>query len=247
MSTTGPRELMVLVERVVRPLRVPLVRRKRLRAEFLEHLQSRYAEELAIDGDPTGALARTRESFGDPDALVAELRQTVRWWEPWLCSSAESLAQRRQESTFRYVARVMVRYVLMMAVLLALPLIARHFWGSGVSAIALRASFGGLIFLSVWMSLFLFLSLKMGVELEQPTRRRRWVAFYAMLLVVTMPASVWLLMSITVGSLSNISLPIATTAAGGLLSVVCGALIGVLHHRETRYRHEWAELELESE
>ena len=59
MSTTGPRELMVLVERVVRPLRVPLVRRKRLRAEFLEHLQSRYAEELAIDGDPTGALART--------------------------------------------------------------------------------------------------------------------------------------------------------------------------------------------
>lgn len=70
-------ELMVLVERAVRPVRANGQRKLRMREELLAHLTGIYDEERGRLGDDALALRRAAERFGDPATLAAELQATV--------------------------------------------------------------------------------------------------------------------------------------------------------------------------
>ena len=70
-------ELMVHVERAVRPVRARPARKLKMRQELLAHLAGIYDEELARRGDPAAARAEALRRFGDPAALTRELQDSV--------------------------------------------------------------------------------------------------------------------------------------------------------------------------
>ncbi len=81
MSDSAKRELMVVVERAVRPVRASIYRKRRMREELLEHLSAVFDNEMELQSDIPTALERAKRRFGDPAKLTEELQQAVPWWD----------------------------------------------------------------------------------------------------------------------------------------------------------------------
>lgn len=245
MSANVPRELMVLVERVVRPLPIPLDRQKRLRAEFLDHLQTIHAEELTRDADPIAALVRTQQRFGNPVELTAELRASIRWpeagkyWFEWFCS------QRLGESVVWYVTRLVSHAALAMTVMIGLLMADHHFFGTIPFTISqLMTALSAVAFITLWLGLFLLCGFYAGREWEQPRRRWARILPLSVALTTSWPLSLSIMMVIASGSWSEYNFPLVASIMGGVFSVVGGTFVGVLHCREMLYRAEWAQLDV---
>jgi hypothetical protein len=73
--------LMVHVERIVRPVRALQVRKLHMRRELLNNLQSAFDEERAGGANESTALERVKERLGDPAALTAAMQKSVPWIE----------------------------------------------------------------------------------------------------------------------------------------------------------------------
>jgi hypothetical protein len=238
------RELMILVERVVRPLTLPLNRRKRVRSELLDHLQAIHAEELARDGDEAAALARTAQRFGDPAALTGELRATIPWWVCWSGWLYRTTARRPKESVFWFTTRLLAFWMFAFP-LLALP--ARAFvvsfgrWPlTWVTPVHLAAA----PFLYTWAPLSIVLGLYAGAELER--KPRRWLRIVLLLIgqAAIWPASLLLMMWVAGGSWSDHPSPVMLFVVGAIFNIICWTAVGVLHNRELSYRLEWDDLPL---
>lgn len=76
MNDTTIQQLKVLVERVVRPVRASIARKRKMREELLGHLASVFEEE-ARAGDEAAALTKTVERFGDTMELTRRLQASV--------------------------------------------------------------------------------------------------------------------------------------------------------------------------
>lgn len=74
------KELMIHVERIVRPLRGD-VSKLRMRRELLAHLQAAYDQERGAGRSHEEALAEAKRRLGDPAALAAELQASMPWYE----------------------------------------------------------------------------------------------------------------------------------------------------------------------
>ena len=250
MPATVPRELMVLVERVVRPLPLPLSRQKRLRTELLEHLQGVYADELASDGDEAAALGRATARFGDPAYAAEELRATIGWREKGL-SFCESLwTQRLQESTFGYARRIsgwaagtLTLFLLVMAGPGFLFLYRQGLWEELLPVACALVALVGLT--ALFLCVFLDRSLRLGAEWHRPAARRSHLIWHALPIVGT-PALIlvgsYFINPSTAGL--NWMLLVNFVLVSGTM-VVLGIYVGALHDRATNYRREWAELELD--
>jgi hypothetical protein len=71
-------ELMIHVERIVRPVRASNSRKLRMRQELLAHLQSTLDEERAhFRGDEPAAIAQARLRLGEPAELTSKLQKSV--------------------------------------------------------------------------------------------------------------------------------------------------------------------------
>jgi ATP-dependent Clp protease ATP-binding subunit ClpC len=70
-------QLKIIVERAVRPVRVSIARKRRMREELLSHVVGVFEEEAARLGDEQSALARTRERFGQAAELTGQLQESV--------------------------------------------------------------------------------------------------------------------------------------------------------------------------
>ena len=103
MNDETLRELKIVIERAVRPVRASMARRRKMREELLAHLVSIFEEE-ASHGDEQAALERTQERFGDPRELSRQLQQTVlRFsaglnWMPALLTRMSRSGNRRMTS-----------------------------------------------------------------------------------------------------------------------------------------------------
>lgn len=256
MSTTVPRELMLLVERVVRPLPMPLSRQKRLRTEFLEHLQMIYAEELARDGDSTGALSRTRQRFGDPERLTAELHHTAGWRDRAQRWFERLWTQETQEPMLKYLARVAgwttVSVSLFPFGLPVYPLLwlADPSLGLGMVVMAMLMIILTAGLTSVLWSGFLFCSLKLGEELSRPAYRWANLAMYAFPIVALGPiclaAGVYFSGTMSAGYPLQTVVQSIVLCVTAMLMIALAAFLGIRQHREKIYRREWAELELDA-
>jgi hypothetical protein len=82
-------ELMIPVERAVRPVRASGRRKLRMREELLAHLTAVYEQERAELRDDSLALHRAVQRFGDPANLTRELQSTVPAVERILFTSAD--------------------------------------------------------------------------------------------------------------------------------------------------------------
>jgi len=77
-TETTIRELMKAVERVVRPVRASLARKRRMRDELMAHVTAILDEEVRLPGPEGEALSRAVRRLGDPAELTVQLQQTVR-------------------------------------------------------------------------------------------------------------------------------------------------------------------------
>ncbi len=77
MTETTNRELMKAVERVVRPVRASLARKRRMRDELMAHVTALLDEEVRLPSPEGEALSRAVRRLGDPAELTVQLQQSV--------------------------------------------------------------------------------------------------------------------------------------------------------------------------
>lgn len=75
--------LKTIVERAVRPLPIITRRKRQFREELLAHLTAVFDDEFTRLGDESAALEKTRQRFGDPRAITAELRHSLTRRDGW--------------------------------------------------------------------------------------------------------------------------------------------------------------------
>ena len=111
------KELMVQVERAVRPVRASARRKIRMREELLTHLTGIYEEERARLGDGAAALAQAVRRFGEPVELTRELQESVSREEVAAFVFERWFGWRAPESAARWMLRLAVRIFCVVAVL----------------------------------------------------------------------------------------------------------------------------------
>jgi hypothetical protein len=162
------KELMIHVERAVRPVRAEPARKLKMRHELLTHLTSIYEEELARRSDPAAARAEALRRFGDPAALTRELQDSVPVLQRILHTPIPALngtraiqrlgARRPGESDRRHGVRLAVwQGVLLTSLVVPLVIIrmAGSRWALGPSELAVMA--GCWAALAILNSAFLYL------------------------------------------------------------------------------------------
>jgi len=71
-------QLMIHVERIVRPVRTTQKRKLRMRLELLAHLEAAVDEErLRFPGDERAAMVQAKGRLGEPEALTRRLQKSV--------------------------------------------------------------------------------------------------------------------------------------------------------------------------
>ena len=232
MSTAAPRELMVLVERVVRPLSASEKSRKRMRDELLQHLVSIHTDELARDGDATAALLRTQQRFGDLSALSSELRETGSTRDQWLRGLEWCVMQRVDESIPYFTLRLGVVQVALASFIF---LLAPARLAAGIMLLMFVGFCGFLLFTFLW-----------GHEWEH---RRRWFHLCGLSLgaIAAFPLGLLVMLYVSGGGWNDLQSAFSYFSLIGiaLLSSILGPIVGVLHTRDMIYLREWARLELE--
>lgn len=231
MSTAAPRELMVLVERVVRPLPASEKSKKRMRDELLPHLVSIHTEELARDGDATTALLRTQQRFGDLCELSSELRETGASRDQWLRGLEWCVMQRVDESIPYFTLRLgVVQVALASCIFLLAPP---------------RLVIGIMLMMSSGFGAFLLFSFLWGHEWEH---RKRWLRLCGLSLgaVAAFPLGLLIMLYVSGGGWNEIRGSFSSFSLIGiaLLGSILGPIVGVLHTRDMIYLREWAKLEL---
>jgi hypothetical protein len=79
------KELMIHVERAVRPVQAATHRKYKMRHELLAHLTAIFEEERGRLGDERAALEEARQRFGDPAELARDLQASVPCLERVVC------------------------------------------------------------------------------------------------------------------------------------------------------------------
>jgi hypothetical protein len=77
MNESNLKQLKIIVERAVRPVRSSTGRKHKMREELLAHVSGVFEEELARLGDDRTALERTALRFGNPAQVTRELQESV--------------------------------------------------------------------------------------------------------------------------------------------------------------------------
>lgn len=80
MSEETATKLMILVERVVRPLRASTSRKRQIREELLAHVTAIFEEEVEKSGDEAVSLERTSQRLGAPREISGELQGSLSAW-----------------------------------------------------------------------------------------------------------------------------------------------------------------------
>ena len=99
------KQLMIHVEKIVRPVRAMQFRKLRMRRELLAHVQAAFEEERAAGADESAALERSMRRLGDPVDLTRTLQQSVPWLERTLMARVPATSlldrmERHSEGTF---------------------------------------------------------------------------------------------------------------------------------------------------
>ena len=98
-------DLMIPVERVVRPVRAGSRRKNRMREELLAHLTAIYQQERATLGDDRLAFAQAVRRLGDPSEVTRDLQDSVTRRERFEASVERWLGWRGGESGLRFAVR----------------------------------------------------------------------------------------------------------------------------------------------
>ncbi|MBN2024369.1 MAG: hypothetical protein JW809_16420 [Pirellulales bacterium] len=112
------KELKIVVERAVRPVRATMTRKRRMREELLAHLVAIFEQEIEKRGDGQVALEQAKRRFGDPRELTGQLQEAVPRWDRRR-SVLENMNCREGESAWHLAAR----HFLVMLTIYSLPML----------------------------------------------------------------------------------------------------------------------------
>jgi hypothetical protein len=104
MNDVTLKELKIVVEWTVRPVRATMARKRKMREELLAHLGSIFEEEAEKLGDQQAALEEAKRRFGELKELTGQLQQAVPRWDRWR-SILENMGYRPDESAWHLAAK----------------------------------------------------------------------------------------------------------------------------------------------
>ena len=250
MPASAPRELMVLVERVVRPLPIPLSRQRRLRKELLEHLHVLYVEELQRIENPVEAHERARQRFGNPADISRELNASVSASDRRSCFLQQIFQPRIRESQIAHSIRMLIYFGIYLLCGSSLAITYRVFasphefsltkWIIGyflTTCLVVLMPF-------CWFGGFLIFAGQLGSAWEHRPRRRGCILLSSSCLIATWPLALTILSLSGEGISLAALLPPHRLIIGCALSLILGGVYGVQSQRDLAYRREWAELDL---
>jgi hypothetical protein len=99
------KDLLVHVERIVRPIEAMNDRKDRMREELLAHLVTRFEQERAKTSDDALAAQKAIAGLGDPHLLGAEMQDSVSRTERFKARIERLLGWRAPEPAWRYTLR----------------------------------------------------------------------------------------------------------------------------------------------
>lgn len=239
-------QLMLIVEKAVRPVDAPVATKRRMREELYDLVSEIHAEETERGGTPEETLNRTRIRFGDPAELARELQSSLKFNEQTSMWIERRIRRQPGESILRHALRISLFNAGTILLLLLLVGIAKEISGTGRSGtFTFCWTFGVMYFLDFFTLSYLGLSWS-----ERMANRARWAALEAktwMLGIfcagVTMLNGLAQLLFVTGGE-SLLPTHIQTWSLIGL-AILLG-FVGVIqaYQWEKRSVHEWEQLEL---
>ena len=108
MNEVTLKELKIVVERAVRPVRATFYSKRKMLEELLAHLVSIFEEERQKAGDEQAALDQAKRRFGDPKELTGSFRELYLGGTGSFISLENFICFRASESVLRHAARVAV-------------------------------------------------------------------------------------------------------------------------------------------
>ncbi len=238
-------QLKVIVERVVRPVRANLSRKRRMREELLEHLGAIYEEELERIDDEQDALNRAERRFGNPKELSEELRGTVSRWD-WVLYLLDKLRWEPGESLLHLAGKHVILAFASFAYML--PLMFLVIWIRGRLA-EIGMILHVVVVMAVMMSAFSFLFILLTDRLERALygrnseRSLRRAVLYCLVSLAVFPAftflAFWGLLGDLDSSFGHLRIALWIAPAAPLLFVVMARQMA-----DERQEEEWAKLEI---
>ncbi len=249
MNDTLLRNLKIVIERSVRPIRASIARKRRMREELLAHLTAIFDEEYEKTGNEQAALDRALERFGDPRELSSQLQQTVPRWDRF-CAMLEWWELQPSESLPHFAAKqllaMFVGYVVMTVVVGLPSLIVRG--RQAELPVVLHIVSVVMLFTTAVTVLALYLPHRIGRLLygSDSERSLRKAAWYGLTSLAIFPAmafgTYWALTGDLASSLVHLRL-------GCLFAPVAPVVLVMISRQmteEMRYKEEWASLEIDS-
>jgi len=248
MNDPMQKELMVVVERAVRPVRATVQRKRRMREELLGHLIAIFEEENQRLGDVQPALDCARRRFGNPAELTRELQRTVPWRDV-LGRLGEWGNERPGESLGHLAAKHVVTALAMsvatcLAILVMLPFGGR----SREIPVALQSLFALCMFIAPLGFMMAALPQRIHGALHRDALERAWrtAAKYYFAGAVGFPAAFLLTLLALPGDFSIVVSQFVLACCLGpifsMLLLAVGRKMAEYHLHE----REWAELDIDS-
>jgi hypothetical protein len=241
------RDLMVLVERAVRPVRAGERRKLRMRDELLAHLTAVYEEEKARRGDDPAALAAAAERFGDPADLTRELQAAVPAGERAEYYFEQWFGWRATESSARYMARLAGRLAMVNLVLSGLIVAAVTAVNGWPADMGLRLRPAAAFFVVAHLDMFLlgWLSFQLRDAVRGASRSWPRAAGYAAavgLVVLASGPALHAVVSPDLRTTLEAMFPnwLGVAAVAPLVAAATAVVGGPIRYRQT----EWAMLDL---
>jgi hypothetical protein len=249
MNGTLPRNLKIVIERAVRPVRASTARKRRMREELLAHLASIFDEEREKLGDEQAAFSAARQRFGDPRELSGQLQQTVPRWdrfnailEWWELQPGESL---RHFAGRQFPAMFLAYAVL--TTIVALPALIIRGRLAELPVVLYIVSVV-MLFTAAVQVLIVFFPHRIGRLLYgiESDRSLPKAALYGLASLAVFPAMAfgmyWALTGDLASSLAHLRFACLFAPAAPVLFVMMSQKMS----EEMRYKVEWASLEVDS-
>jgi hypothetical protein len=186
------KELMIAVERAVRPIRASAGRKDRMREELLAHLTGLYDEELTRLGNGDAARAHALARFGNPADLTAELEASVAPRERIAIVLERWLGWRAPETAFRYNLRLVASLLLFSIIAALLVIVVDMALGHSADRIWIGLRVGGSLLLVLHIEVFLlgllYFKTRDALCNRPPPSRRRALALALVAGLVTLAA-----------------------------------------------------------
>ncbi|MBN2296650.1 MAG: hypothetical protein JXM70_29750 [Pirellulales bacterium] len=248
MNDSVEHELMLIVERAVRPVRASIPLKRRMREDLLAHLTEAFESEMELRDDTQVGLERAGRRFGDPARLTEELQQTVPWWDR-VRAYGERMNREPGESLAHFFIKSVVFTLAGYAIVLMVVLPMMFAQGKiGDMGVVFRVMLAMCIFTTTFMFIFVSAATRIGLALYGDNRQRsKLVAARCML--ATLIGFPVLFMFTYLALLDDVGQILERFRLACYLAPVFTFLLWAISRqaaKEFRHTAEWASLELDN-